>query len=103
MVPTKEVEGRYKVWTCFPYEDNQALEIYRIEIEPGYTYESGGHGEKTMEYISVSEGELVIQCADERHCLTKEDILRFETDQMHSYMNEGTGKVSFLCVFVDQH
>ena len=44
MVPTKEVEGRYKVWTCFPYEDNQILEIYRIEIEPGHTYESGGHG-----------------------------------------------------------
>ena len=44
-----------------------------------------------------------LQCADERHCLTKEDILRFETDQMHSYINEGTGKVSFLCVFVDQH
>mgnify|MGYP005750150297 FL=1 len=103
MVPTKEVEGRYKVWTCFPYEDNQILEIYRIEIEPGHTYESGGHGEKTMEYISVSEGELVIQCGDERHCLTKEDILRFETDQMHSYINEGTEKVSFLCVFIDQH
>ena len=77
----------------------RALEIYRIEIEPGHTYESGGHGEKTMEYISVSEGELVIQCADERHCLTKEDILRFETDQMHSYINEGTGKSEFsLCV-----
>ena len=39
----------------------------------------------------------------ERYRLTKEDILRFETDQMHSYINEGNERVCFLCVFVDQH
>ena len=35
MTPTKEMIGEYKVWTCFPYEDNHQLEIYRIDIEPG--------------------------------------------------------------------
>ena len=27
MSPTKEMIGEYKVWTCFPYEDNHLLEI----------------------------------------------------------------------------
>lgn len=46
-VPIKELEGKYKVWTCFPYEDNNQIEIYRIDIEPGGVYKSGAHGEKT--------------------------------------------------------
>ena len=41
MTPTKEMIGEYKVWTCFPYEDNHQLEIYRIDIEPGGKYISG--------------------------------------------------------------
>ena len=27
MIPTKELEGQYKVWTCFPYEDSQSVEV----------------------------------------------------------------------------
>ena len=45
--PTKELEGQYKVWTCFPYEDSHSVEVYRIDIEPGGVYMSGSHGEKT--------------------------------------------------------
>ena len=35
MIPTKELEGQYKVFTCFPFEDSQSVEIYRIDVEPG--------------------------------------------------------------------
>ena len=28
MIPTKELEGQYKVFTCFPFEDSQSVEIY---------------------------------------------------------------------------
>lgn len=56
MIPTKEMLGNYKVWTCFPIEDNHMVEIYRIDIEPDGVYTSGSHGEKTREYINyVSE------------------------------------------------
>ena len=60
--PTKELEGQYKVWTCFPYEDSHSVEVYRIDIEPGGVYMSGSHGEKTREYITVTEGVLTIEC-----------------------------------------
>ena len=52
MTPTKEMIGEYKVWTCFPYEDNHQLEIYRIDIEPGGKYISGSHGQ--MENLRLS-------------------------------------------------
>lgn len=81
MTPTKEMIGEYKVWTCFPYEDNHQLEIYRIDIEPGGKYISGSHGEKTREYLSVTDGELTIECGEDVQKITKGEIYRFETDK----------------------
>lgn len=99
-VPTKEIMGQYKVWTCFPIEDNNRMEVYRIDIEPGGVYVSGGHGEKTREYISVIDGELTIELRDGRHRITKDEVFRFETDQEHTYRNETEGKVRFTSFFI---
>ena len=43
LVPTKEIAGQYRVWTCLPYEDTRLVEVYRIEVEPGGVYISGSH------------------------------------------------------------
>lgn len=100
-VPTKEVIGQYKVWTCFPYEDNQRTEIYRIDIEPHATYTSGGHGEKTREYISVQKGVVTIACNGKVQEVNTDQFYRFETDQEHSYSNRTNEQVSFICYFQD--
>ena len=84
-----------------PYEDNHQLEIYRIDIEPGGKYNSGSHGEKTREYLSVTDGELTIECGEDVQKITKGEIYRFETDKKHNYKNETQQKTSFICVFVD--
>lgn len=98
--PTKDVKGQYQVWTCFPIADNRSVEIYRIDIEPGGEYASGSHGERTKEYIAVLQGTLGIQLEDAVHWIKKEQFFRFESDQAHSYLNTGTGKVSFISFFV---
>lgn len=64
LLPTKELEGQYRVWTCLPYEDTRLVEVYRIEVEPGGVYVSGSHGEKTREYLAVTEGELTVDATD---------------------------------------
>ena len=87
--PTKELEGQYKVWTCFPYEDSHSVEVYRIDIE------------KTREYITVTEGVLTIECHGHTQIINKEQVYKFETDQMHVYRNEGRETVSFTCFFLD--
>ena len=101
--PTKELEGQYKVWTCFPYEDSHSVEVYRIDIEPGGVYMSGSHGEKTREYISVLQGEVTVEAEGVSHLVTAEDVLRFETDQIHTYRNNGKGKAVFSVTFLDYH
>ena len=72
--PTKELEGQYKVWTCFPYEDSHSVEVYRIDIEPGGVYMSGSHGEKTREYITVTEGVLTIECHGHTQTINKDQV-----------------------------
>lgn len=98
--PTKNVKGQYRVWTCFPIEDNRSVEIYRIDIEPGGVYESGSHGERTKEYITMIKGRLTIKLEDEMYVVEKEQFFRFESDQPHVYLNEGTEKISFISFFV---
>ncbi len=101
MIPTKELEGQYKVWTCFPYEDSQSVEIYRIDVEPGGVYTSGSHGEKTREYLAVTEGVLTIESHNHVQEIQRDQVYKFETDQPHIYRNEGTEKASCMCFFLD--
>lgn len=100
-IPTKEMPGKYKVWTCFPIEDNNVVEIYRIDIEPDGVYTSGSHGEKTREYIAVMDGELTISLKDGLHTVTRDDVFRFESDQDHKYMNLTQTTLRFMTFFVD--
>ena len=103
LVPTKEVAGQYRVWTCLPYEDTRLVEVYRIEVEPGGVYISGSHGEKTREYLAVMEGVLTLECHGEKHEIHKNQIFKFETDQEHTYRNTGKEKASCTCFFLDYH
>lgn len=97
---TKEEKGQYKVWTCFPIADNRCMEIYRIDIEPGGVYESGSHGERTLEYIAIIEGEVTIRLENSVHTVGKDQFFRFASDQDHVYENRGDKKVSFMSFFV---
>ena len=101
LIPTKELEAQYKVWTCFPFEDSQSVEVYRIDIEPGGVYVSGSHGEKTREYISVIDGTLTIDCYNHLQHIKKGQVYKFETDQPHIYRNDGMKKASCVCFFLD--
>ncbi|MDO4467275.1 MAG: XRE family transcriptional regulator [Bacillota bacterium] len=99
--PTKDVPGQYKVWTCFPIEDNRCTEIYRIDIEPGGVYESGSHGERTKEYISMLEGRLEIEIEGKVYVVENEQFFRFESDRRHVYRNCTNSKIRFISFFVE--
>lgn len=99
-LPTKELDGMYQVWTCFPIADNNRMEVYRIDIEPGGVYISGGHGERTREYICVLDGELTMVLSNGEHIINKEHIFRFEADKEHRYCNCKEEKLRFVSFFV---
>lgn len=102
MVPTREMEGQYKVWTCFPYGDNKTAEICRIDLEPQGVYSSKGHGEKAKEYIAVITGEVSVELKDGKQLVTSEDVFRFGADQPHKYVNPLDTKTSFMVFCVTE-
>ena len=103
LVPTKEIAGQYRVWTCLPYEDTRLVEVYRIEVEPGGVYISGSHGEKTREYLAVMEGVLTLECHGEKYEIHRDQVFKCETDQEHVYRNTGKEKACCTCFFLDYH
>ena len=97
--PSKESTKEYLVYTVFPYEQDRDFEIYTIEIEPNGCYESGSHGEKTMEYINVYEGVLTLEINNEVYEIRKGDDIRINTDKDHVYKNKGKEKLVINVVF----
>lgn len=91
---------KYTVKTCFPYEDNKKIEIYRIDIDPGGVYLSGGHGTGTREYLSVLEGVLTVDTGREIQEVNPDEIFRFNCEKEHRYINNGEAAVHFICFFI---
>ncbi|MGN0613021.1 MAG: helix-turn-helix domain-containing protein [Porcipelethomonas sp.] len=95
-----KVGEKYTVKTCFPYEDNKKIEIYRIDIQPEGVYLSGGHGAGTREYLSVLEGVLTVDTGREVQEVKPDEIFRFNCEAEHKYINNGEGEVHFICFFI---
>ena len=72
LVPTKELLGQYRVWTCFPYE-----------------------------YLTVTDGVLTVECHDHVQEIHRGQVYKFETDQPHLYRNDGDRVASCMCFFLD--
>lgn len=96
LIPVKELEGGYRMWNCLPFNDNNCLEMYKMDIEPGGIYMSGGHGEKTREFIIVTAGVVTIECNGKIQDVTVDQVYRFDTNQSHIYRNNRFEKVSFI-------
>lgn len=97
--PIKETD-KYTVKTCLPFEDNKKIELYRIDILPGGVYVSGGHGLGTREYIVVLEGILTIDTGNGVQDVNTNEIFRFNCEDEHRYINNGSSAAAFICFFV---
>ncbi len=99
LVPSKDIEGEYKVYEYFPYEEDRTFEIYMMEVEEGISYSSGGHGENTYEYLTVFTGVLTLEVEGKVYEIREENSIRFPTYCDHSYSNYGKGTVKFSITF----
>ena len=85
----------YKVYTYFSFVKHRKFEIYMIEIEPGGEYESGSHGEKTEEYLTVVSGTLTMWIDGKEYEMGTRDAMRFDSDKKHIYIITAADAVHF--------
>lgn len=89
--PLSADNGKYRVYSIFPYEEGRRFEMYLVEIEPGGYYNSTDtHGDKTQEFITVVEGELTIQTNHQHYVVKQGDSITFRADKPHAYLNAGS-------------
>lgn len=88
-----EDDGKYRVYPCFPYHEDQRFELYFIEIEPGGYHHADPHIEGTEEYITVFDGEMTIEVNQSKFTIKRGDSIRFKADRSHSYRNTGDSLV----------
>lgn len=87
--PLVEDNGRYKVYSIFPYENNNHFEIYSLVLEKGSYYNSNAHWDNTEEYITVFDGELTVLVDGKEYTIKKGDSIKFTADKPHAYHNSG--------------
>lgn len=58
--------------------------------------------EKNKRIYFCAAGEVTVEAEGVSHLVTAEDVLRFETDQIHTYRNNGKEK-RFSVTFLDYH
>lgn len=88
--PLIEDDGRYRVYPVFPYDDGRRFEMYIVEIEPGGRLSTDTHGERTHEFITVTDGELTMLTNDKEYIVGPGDSIMFRADKRHTYHNPGT-------------
>jgi len=89
VTPLVEDDGRYKLYSFFPYEEGRNFEMHKVIIEQEGRLESASHGEKVDEFITVFEGDLTMTVGEETVVVTAGNSIRFRADKDHVYHNRG--------------
>jgi transcriptional regulator with XRE-family HTH domain len=85
------LEGHYRLYCYYPNTPHRNFEMFQIELDEGYQYNSIGHSEKSEEYIMVIEGELTLTIGNEIYILKADDTINFIASVKHIYYNSGKG------------
>jgi transcriptional regulator with XRE-family HTH domain len=93
--PVTEDNGRYKVYSLFPFDQEKRFEIYTIVMQPGCIHLSEPHISGVQEYVTVTEGTLSFTIHDDNYTIKEGNAIRFIADVPHTYANE-TDKITRL-------
>ena len=74
------------------------LQWYILEMKPKGVLESGSHGPKTFENLTVIDGQIEVECGDRKEKLSKGDTFRFQSNRNHTLKNISKQKAQVLMV-----
>ena len=74
------------------------LQWYILEMKPKGVLDSGSHGPKTFENLTVIEGQIEVSCGESKEILSKGDTFRFQSNRDHSLKNISKQKTQVLMV-----
>lgn len=91
-------DGTYRIYCYYTNTPSRNLEMYQMELDPGCSYTSIGHSEKSEEYIMVIEGELLVEVHQNTYSLNADESINFIASQTHKYINKGEKTVKAVAI-----
>lgn len=98
--PVIDPEGRYLVYSLFPFTPQKQFEIFFVVLEPEHTQESEPHHPGVEEYIMVSEGTLEVMIDGDVYKIEKGHAIHFQADTPHAYRNSFTHPVTYFVMIL---
>jgi transcriptional regulator with XRE-family HTH domain len=77
------------VRTLSPLSMEKDVEFYEVRLGPGGTLDSAAHFQDTEEYMTVAQGQVVLNSAGEEVVLRKGDSAHYSADVPHCIANRG--------------
>ena len=74
------------------------LQWYILEMKPKGILNSGSHGPKTFENLTVIDGQIEVICGDTKEKLSKGDTFRFQSNREHTLKNISKQKAQVLMI-----
>ena len=74
------------------------LQWYILEMKPKGILNSGSHGPKTFENLTVIDGQIEVTCGKSKEKLSKGDTFRFQSNREHTLKNISKQKAQVLMV-----
>lgn len=100
MPPIIETEGKYTVYSLFPFDPQKQFEIFFVVLQPEHTHQSEPHHPGVEEYIMVSDGKLEIIIEGDEYKIEKGNAIRFQADKPHAYRNSLAHPVTFFVMIL---
>ncbi|GLQ06713.1 helix-turn-helix domain-containing protein [Sneathiella chinensis] len=93
-------DGHYTLTVLGPAELVNNTEWYQLNIEPGGRVNSQPHAPRTMEHLTVLDGELYVLSGDESGIVKKGETARYAADRPHSIENRSGENARALLVVI---
>lgn len=91
-------DGKYRVYCYYGNTPHRNFELFLLELDLGSEYTSIGHTEKSQEYITIIQGELLLSTNDENYLVKKEDSICFLSANPHTYKSCGKDPLKAMVV-----
>jgi transcriptional regulator with XRE-family HTH domain len=82
-------DGRFQSRALFPFDAPRKVEFYELRLGKSGIEQATPHPPGTSENLIVTQGQVEIDVAGERHALQTGDAIVFEADRPHAYKNVG--------------
>ena len=74
------------------------LQWYILEMKPKGILESGSHGPKTFENLTIIDGQIEVTCGESKEKLSIGDTFRFQSNRKHTLKNISKQKTQVLMI-----